>query len=89
VLSDRERETLREVERGLLTDDPDFARSFAARAQDLPRRKGGVGNKIFLASGFLLSTLVLAAGSLAGAAAFAVTTVLVWMAWRYGPDAAG
>jgi DUF3040 family protein len=82
VLSDRERETLHEVERRLLIEDPEFARSFKARAQRLPHPTGGVGIKIFLVAGLLLSALVLVAGSLAGAVAFVGATGLIWLVWR-------
>jgi hypothetical protein len=38
VLNDRERKTLREVERQFLVENPEFTRSFATRAQRLERR---------------------------------------------------
>jgi hypothetical protein len=82
VLSDRDREALREVERRLLLEDPEFARSFTARARRLPHPIGPLGGKVFLIVGLLLSALVLDAGSLGGAAAFAVATGLIWLAWR-------
>jgi Protein of unknown function (DUF3040) len=87
VLSDRERETLREVERRLLQEDPAFARSFEARAKRLPRPAGGPGIKIFLIAGLLLSALVLVAGSLGGALAFATATGLIWLVWRIAREA--
>ncbi len=88
MLSDRERETLREVERRLLSEDPGFTRSFEARAQRLPRgTRGGVGLKIFLAAGLLLSAFVLVTGSAAGAVAFATATGLIWVVWRFADDA--
>jgi hypothetical protein len=83
VLSDRERETLREVERRLLIEDPGFARSFEARAQLLPHPTGGLAIKIFLITGLLLSALVLLAGSPGGAVTFAAATGLAWLAWRW------
>jgi hypothetical protein len=87
VLSDRERETLREVERRILSEDPEFARSFDAHAQRLPHASpGGVGIRIFLVVGLLLSALVLVAGSLSGAVAFATTTGLIWLAWRFSRE---
>lgn len=81
MLSDREREVLREVERRILTEDPEFARRFDARAQRLAHRAGGPGIKIFVLAGLLLSALVLVAGSLGGAVAFAVATGLIWLVW--------
>jgi hypothetical protein len=86
VLSDREREVLREVERQILHEDPEFARSFDARAQRLRHRAGGLGIKIFVLAGLLLSALVLVAGSLGGAVAFAIGTGLVWLAWRWAGE---
>ncbi|TWF80469.1 DUF3040 family protein [Pseudonocardia hierapolitana] len=83
MLSDRERETLREVERRLLIEDPEFARYFKARAQRLPHPADGLGIKIFLIAGLLISALVLVAGSLGGAAAFAAATGLIWLTWRW------
>jgi hypothetical protein len=83
VLSDRERERLREVERRLLIEDPEFARSFEARAQLLPHPTRGFGIKIFLITGLLLSTLVLVAGSPGGAVTFAAATGLAWLVWRW------
>lgn len=83
MLNDRERDTLREVERRLLDEDPEFARAFNARAQRLPHPASRLGIKIFLIAGLLLSALVLVAGSLGGAVAFAAATGLVWLAWRW------
>jgi hypothetical protein len=87
VLSDRERKTLREVERRLLIEDPEFARSFAARAQRLPGPAGPLGIKIFLIAGLLVSAFVLVAGSLGGAVAFATATGLIWLTWRWAGEA--
>jgi hypothetical protein len=86
VLSDREREALREVERRLLIEDPEFARSFKARAQRLPHPAGGFGIKIFLIAGLLTSALVLVAGSIGGAVAFATATGLIWLTWRWAGE---
>jgi hypothetical protein len=85
VLNDHEREALREVERRLLSEDPDFAESFTARAQHLsdPSR-AGVGIKAFLVAGLVVSALMLVIGSLGGAAAFATGTGCIWLAWRFG-----
>lgn len=87
MLSDRERETLREVERQLLHEDPEFARCFETRAQLLPHPIAGLGIKIFVIAGLLLSALVLVAGSLGGALAFAVATGLIWLVWRFAREA--
>jgi hypothetical protein len=85
MLDDYERNTLDEVERRLLSEDPGFARAFDAHAESLSRASmAGVGIKIFLIGGLLVSALVLVAGSLSGAVAFAIATWLIWLAWRFG-----
>jgi hypothetical protein len=83
--SDHERETLLEIERGLLSEDPEFAQSFNARAQHLynPSRYE-VGTKIFLLAGLLISALMLVVGAQGGAVAFIAGTGLIWLAWRFG-----
>ncbi|WP_214403661.1 DUF3040 domain-containing protein [Pseudonocardia lacus] len=84
MLDDHERKALREVERRLLREDPGFGRDFDARARRLSHPShAGVGIKIFLLGGSLMSALVLLAGSLSGAAAVAVATWLIWLTWRY------
>jgi hypothetical protein len=86
VSNDHERETLLEIERRLLSEDPEFAQSFDARARRLynPSRYD-VGTKIFLVAGFLISALMLVVGAPGGAVAFTAGTGLVWLAWRFGP----
>ena len=80
MLNDHERETLREVERQFLVEDPDFTRSFATRAQRLERRRlDGELVKIFLVAAALLSALLLVAGSPSGALAFAAVTGVIWL----------
>jgi hypothetical protein len=83
--SDHERETLLGIERGLLSEDPEFAQSFDARARHLynPSRYD-VGTKIFLVAGLLISALMLVVGALGGAVAFTAGTGLIWLAWRFG-----
>jgi len=90
VLSDHERETLREVERQLLVEDPDFTRSFATRAQRLERRHldGGLV-KIAIVAAVLLGALMLVAGSPSGALAFAAVTGLIWLARRHSNGTPG
>jgi hypothetical protein len=84
MLDDFERNALREVERRLLSEDPEFARAFDARAQRLSSASlVGGGIRIFLVGGLLVSALVLGAGSLSGAVAFAIATGLIWLAWRF------
>ena len=83
MLSDHEWKALREVERRLLTEDPEFTRSFATGSQRLHGESGRWGLQIFLVTGALLSVLMLVIGSLSGAAAFAAGTGLIWLAWRF------
>ena len=82
MLNDHERKTLREVERHLMADDPEFTRAFEARQGRLPRRPGRRGTVIAIVAGVLFAALMLIAGSLTGALAVAVTTWLIWLAWR-------
>jgi hypothetical protein len=84
VLSDHERKALREVERRLVREDPEFARSFDARAHRLSRAsRDGARIKLFLLAGSLLSSIALIAGSLSGAVTFAVATALIGLVWRF------
>jgi hypothetical protein len=85
VPSDHERETLLGIERRLLSEDPRFAQSFDARARHLYNAsRYGVGIKIFLVAGLLISALMLVIGAQGGAAAFTAGTGLIWLAWRFG-----
>jgi hypothetical protein len=90
VLNDHERKTLREVERQFLVEDPEFARSFATRAQRLERRHldGGLV-KIAILAAVLLGALMLVAGSPSGALAFAAGAALIWLARRHSNDPPG
>ena len=84
MLSDHERETLREVERQFLAEDPEFARSFDTRARDLGgEHRVSVSLQIGIVAAVLLVALMLVAGSPAGALAFATATGLIWHAWRH------
>jgi Protein of unknown function (DUF3040) len=79
MLSDYERNTLREVERQLMLEDPEFAQSFDIREPKLPRGHHGLVTKIGIIIAVLLSALVLVNGSLVGALALASVTVLIWL----------
>ncbi len=83
MLSDHERRTLRELDGRFLADDPEFPRSFDARAQRLGHTPLGGSATLALAVGVLLCVLMLVAGSLAGALAFAAATGAIWLAWRH------
>jgi fatty acid desaturase len=83
VLDDHERETLREVERRLLADDPDFVSDFQARQSHLPRRTFRRGTIVAVVIAVLLVGLMLAAGSVGGAILWLVATAVVWGMWRH------
>ncbi|TQM11800.1 DUF3040 domain-containing protein [Pseudonocardia kunmingensis] len=84
MLSDREREALREVERRILDEDPGFARAFEARARRLPRGSAGrVGATFLLVVGVLLSAVVVLAGSWGIALALALAIALAWLVLRF------
>jgi Protein of unknown function (DUF3040) len=81
VLSDHERKALSEVERRLMADDPEFARHFEAgqaRLQRHPRRRAAV---LAVGGAVLLAVLMLLAGSVTGALATLVATVLISAMW--------
>ncbi len=86
MLSDHDRKTLREVERHCMAENPDFTRSFQERQTQLSRRPHQTGAVIAITVAALLTALMLIAGSVAGALAFATTTGLIWMAWRHSTD---
>ncbi|TWF74960.1 DUF3040 family protein [Pseudonocardia hierapolitana] len=78
MLNDRERDTLRGVERQFLAEDPDFVRAFEAR-QTRMSRPGRLGARIAIGAAALLAVFLLVAGSLGGALVVAVATWLTWM----------
>lgn len=84
MLDDYERDALREVEWQLAIDDPDFVQNFdryQERMADRSRQRRGA--RIALAITLVLCTLLLLAGSPAGALAVAMTSAMVWLTWRY------
>jgi Flp pilus assembly protein TadB len=86
VLRNHERETLREVEQLLMAEDPEFARSFEARQTRLSRHPRRLAARIALVAAALFTALMLVAGSLVGALAFAVATGLIWVVWLHSAD---
>ncbi|MGH3756253.1 DUF3040 domain-containing protein [Actinophytocola sp.] len=76
MLSDHERETLREIQRQLVVDDPDLERSFRALEKPTPTRtpppQGRWAYTAGIAVAAVLAVVLLLAGSLGGALAFAV-----------------
>ena len=87
MLSDYERKTLREVERQLMVEDPEFVRSFHAHEQHPARDHHRPTNKIAIVVAVLLSALLsvllLITGVLSSALTFAAVAGLIWATWRY------
>jgi hypothetical protein len=83
VLNDHERETLREVERQFLAEDPVFARAFEARQTRMSRHPRRLGARIALVAAALLTAFLLVAGSLGSALVVAVVTGLIWVVLRH------
>ena len=85
MLSDRERETLYEIQRRLLVEDPSFAQSFDADLQRLPREprdrhRWAYTTAIVVA--MMLCALMLLAQSPGTALAFAAIAAALFMARR-------
>ncbi|MGH3367963.1 MAG: DUF3040 domain-containing protein [Nocardioidaceae bacterium] len=81
MLSDRDRERLREIQRRFVTEDPAFVREFEARPQQPEARTPQMDRyAIGLVSVTALSVLTLLAGWLAPALLFACLAGLVWVA---------
>ncbi len=81
MLDDHEWFTLREVERRLLQEDPQFLQSFDARARRLHRRAGGgaEGAGIALLGAVVLAVVLAVAGSMGTALAIGAIAVLIWI----------
>jgi Flp pilus assembly protein TadB len=96
VLSDHERKTLREIQRQLFVDDPDFQRSFRALDAQPPTRPAAPTPEPLPASpsanrwiyttviitAALLALLLMLAGSLGGALAFIIIAGSMWLVRR-------
>jgi Protein of unknown function (DUF3040) len=82
VLDDNERETLREVERRLLAEDPEFVNEFQTHQSHLQRRTHRRGAAVAIVIALLIAGLMLAAGSVGGAVLWASATAVVWGMWR-------
>jgi hypothetical protein len=83
VLSDHEWKSLHELERRLGGEDPEFPRSFEARAKRLDGARSGTAARVMVVLGVLLGALLLVAGSPDGAVAVVFTTGLIWAVRRY------
>jgi hypothetical protein len=92
VLSDHERKTLREIQRQLFVDDPDFQRSFRALDAQPPTRPAaptpeppGENRWIYttvIVTAALLALLLMLAGSFGGALAFTIIAGSMWLVRR-------
>jgi hypothetical protein len=88
VLNDNEQKRLLDMERRLLADDPDFARSFEEQLRlpaSLQPQIGSTG-KIAIAVALLFSVVLLIAGFAAAGVAFAGATGVLWVMWRFSDD---
>jgi hypothetical protein len=83
VLSDHEREVLRELERES-TADPDSLQLFGRHP--LYRRHLGLSGILLITAMLFLGVLMLMAGSLTGALMFGAVTWLIWWAWLPSTD---
>lgn len=82
MLEDHEWRTLREVERHLAVEDPQFLQSFNDRSDGLRRRPARRALSATAVGAALLGVLMMVAGSPAGVVGFAAIAVLVWMVGR-------
>lgn len=83
MLSDRDRERLREIQRRLVTEDPDFVREFATRPrQPVPRERYPDGVTLCLVGAISLSLLMLLGGWLLAALTLAICAWLISAAQR-------
>jgi hypothetical protein len=78
VLSDHERETLREIQRHLIVEDPDFEKPFRAFEVPPPPARYRWIHTTLVAVTAVLAPVMLLAGSLGGAIAFAIVAGTFW-----------
>jgi hypothetical protein len=81
VLSDNERQILLDVERRIMAEDPEFARSFHEQRRQQPAAQGGSNGKIAVAVALLFSAILLLAGFDGEALACFITTGVVCGMW--------
>ena len=83
MLSDHEREALRELERQF-TAEPDSAQFSASHHAS--RRHFGPSGMLLITTMLFLGMIMLMAGSLTGALMFGTVTWLIWWAWLPSTD---
>jgi hypothetical protein len=86
MLSDDDRETLRELERRLAAEDTAFVQRFEAGAPGRRRTPPDASGLLQIGGTLVLALLMLLAGSMAGALAFAIVASLIGLAWRYAGE---
>ena len=82
MLSDRERETLCEIERNLSDEDPKLAETFEAARLQAPHERHRRSYLALLVIAALLSVLAIALGHLTGAMACALVAGWTWGVWQ-------
>jgi Flp pilus assembly protein TadB len=83
MLSDREQQRLREIQRQFMSEDPDFVREFdAAPKQPTTQQPNPRAYVICAVSALVFGVLLLLVGSLATALMLAIGAGLIWSAWR-------
>ena len=83
MLSDHEREALRELERQF-TAEPESAVFFTSH--HVSRRHFGPSGTLLITTMLFLGMIMLMAGSLTGALMFGTLTWLIWWAWLPSTD---
>ncbi|MDN5919811.1 MAG: DUF3040 domain-containing protein [Pseudonocardia sp.] len=83
MLSDHEMKTLRELERQLLDDDPEFPRRFDTRARRLGGNHLGMPAATAIAVVMVLAAVLLVAGAPGAALGLVTVTGVLWLAWRW------
>jgi hypothetical protein len=81
VLSDREREALREIQCRLLAEDPAFARVFSTDARRLEQTPSHLPRSTYttlLVMSLMLSVIALMAGAPLGGLVFAMAAGVMW-----------
>jgi hypothetical protein len=78
VLSENERETLREIQRHLIVEDPDFERTFRAFEASTPSARYRWVYTTLVVITAVLAPVMLLAGSPGGALAFAIVASTLW-----------
>lgn len=79
MLSDHEREALREIEHQLIVDDPDLEQSFRALRAPMPSTWPRTSYTVVIVVAALLGLVMLLAGSLVGVLTFTAIGGSAWL----------